>query len=137
MIINIHTRFYMITLPCLTKNRTILDQNKRNKPNILSLVYSTVLKPLVNFKSISLAMMLKSSHKVYTSKYYCWVWINKENNYSYWINSLLIVIYFYVWLTTYRNENEITWNISLNKPKISQLLFISMCDWQQIEMKMK
>jgi hypothetical protein len=63
----------MITLPCLTKNRTILDQNKRNKPNILSLVYSTVLKPLVNFKSISLAMMLKSSHKVYTSKYYCWV----------------------------------------------------------------
>lgn len=63
----------MITLPCLTKNRTILDQNKRNKPNILNLVYSTVLKPLVNFKSISLAMMLKGSHKVYTSKYYCWV----------------------------------------------------------------
>lgn len=63
----------MITLPCLTKNRTILDQNKRNKPNILNLVYSTVLKPLVNFKAISLAMMLKGSHKVYTSKYYCWV----------------------------------------------------------------
>jgi len=55
LIVNIHTRFYMIKLRCLTKNRTILDQNKRNKPNIL--VYSTVLKSLVNFKSISLAMM--------------------------------------------------------------------------------